>query len=34
MALNVGFTRGGTSSWADDDDADFQPLPVPAKIPA
>uniref|UniRef100_A0AAV1UDH3 RRM domain-containing protein n=1 Tax=Peronospora matthiolae TaxID=2874970 RepID=A0AAV1UDH3_9STRA len=36
MALNVGFSRGGTSSWADDDDddADFQPLPGSAKISA
>ncbi|KAH7474801.1 hypothetical protein PRIC1_013067 [Phytophthora ramorum] len=27
MAQNLGFARGGTSSWADDDDVDFQPLP-------
>ncbi|KAE9038706.1 hypothetical protein PR001_g5411 [Phytophthora rubi] len=32
MAQNLGFARGGTSSWADDDDADFQPLPVAPKI--
>lgn len=28
MAQNLSFARGGTSSWADDDDVDFQPLPV------
>ncbi|KAG6977428.1 hypothetical protein JG688_00000355 [Phytophthora aleatoria] len=32
MAKNLGFARGGTSSWADDDDVDFQPLPVAPKI--
>ncbi|KAG6611345.1 rna recognition motif domain containing protein [Phytophthora cinnamomi] len=32
MAQNLSFARGGTSSWADDDDADFQPLPVAPKI--
>ncbi|KAG1699563.1 hypothetical protein DVH05_012974 [Phytophthora capsici] len=33
MAQNLGFARGGTSSWADDDDVDFQPLPTAPKIP-
>ncbi|KAL3661444.1 hypothetical protein V7S43_013647 [Phytophthora oleae] len=33
MAQNLGFARGGTSSWADDDDVDFQPLPTVPKIP-
>jgi hypothetical protein len=32
MASNLGFARGGTSSWADDDDVDLQPLPVAPKI--
>ncbi|KAG7391881.1 Eukaryotic translation initiation factor 4B [Phytophthora pseudosyringae] len=32
MAQNLGFARGGTSSWADDDDVDFQPLPVAPKV--
>ncbi|KUF95354.1 Cyclin-dependent kinase 2 [Phytophthora nicotianae] len=34
MAKNLGFARGGTSSWADDDDVDFQPLPAtPRSLP-
>ncbi|CAI5712669.1 unnamed protein product [Peronospora destructor] len=32
MAQNLGFARGGTSSWADDDEADLPPLPVAHKI--
>ncbi|GMF15456.1 unnamed protein product [Phytophthora lilii] len=32
MAQNLGFARGGTSSWADDDDVDLQPLPAAPKI--
>ncbi|CAI5736464.1 unnamed protein product [Peronospora destructor] len=32
MAQNLGFARGGTSSWADDDEADLLPLPVAHKI--
>ncbi|RLN32524.1 hypothetical protein BBJ28_00025535 [Nothophytophthora sp. Chile5] len=32
MAQNLAFARGGTSSWADDDDADFQPLPAAPKL--
>jgi hypothetical protein len=35
MAQNLAFGRsGGSSSWADDDDADFPPMPVAPKLPA
>ncbi|RLN63032.1 hypothetical protein BBJ29_007864 [Phytophthora kernoviae] len=32
MAQNMSFARGGTSSWADDDDIDFQPLSIAPKM--
>ncbi|CAH0475305.1 unnamed protein product [Peronospora belbahrii] len=32
MAQNLSFARGGTSSWADEDDVELQPLPVIPKI--
>ncbi|TDH67294.1 hypothetical protein CCR75_000722 [Bremia lactucae] len=31
MAKNISFGRGGTSSWADDDDESFQLLPLASK---
>ncbi|KAG7398831.1 Eukaryotic translation initiation factor 4B [Phytophthora boehmeriae] len=32
MAQKLSFASGGTSSWADDDDIDFQPLSIAPKV--